>query len=141
MYPQPMPEKIVQLVTRISDGRGKLSVLEDLQLPFDIHRIYCITDVESGEVRGNHAHKELNQVFLMVKGNATLVIKDGIKSVEYVLTTDSRALLLPPGYWRELKDFSSDAVLLVCADKNYTESDYIRSWENYLSWLGENEKH
>ncbi len=136
-----MSAKIIQLVTQISDERGKLSVLEDLQLPFDIHRIYWITDVETGCVRGNHAHKELNQVFLMVKGNATLVIKDGQKVMYYVLTTDSRALLLPPGYWRELKDFSSDAILLVCADRNYTESDYIRSWENYLSWLGENEKH
>jgi dTDP-4-dehydrorhamnose 3,5-epimerase-like enzyme len=135
-----MAVEIVQLVTRISDERGELGILEDLELPFGIHRTYWITDIPAGEVRGNHAHKELNQAFLMVKGNATLVIRDGARSVEYFMTTDSNVYLLPPGYWRELKDFSSDAVLMVCADKGYSESDYIRSWDAYLSWLGENDK-
>jgi dTDP-4-dehydrorhamnose 3,5-epimerase-like enzyme len=136
-----MPVEIMKLVTRISDERGELGVLEDLQLPFEIHRIYWIMDIPAGEVRGNHAHKELSQAFLMIKGNATLVIKNGETSTEYLMTSDSNVYLLPSGYWRALKDFSSDAVLLVCADRNYLESDYIRNWDSYVSWLGKNGKH
>lgn len=39
--------------------------------------------------------------------------------------------------WREMYDFSEDAVLMVLASEIYDETDYIRDYEEFLRFVDE----
>lgn len=113
------------------DARGQLIPLEGLSesVPFDVRRVYCIFDTTPGTVRGNHAHKALEQVLICVSGACTVVCEmpDGARS-EHRLDWPTKGLLIEGLVWREMKDFSKDAVLLVLASEHYNPDDYIRDY-------------
>jgi len=133
-----MLEKFIG-VKKISDpSTASLSALEFYGLPFVPQRIYWIQDFTPEAVRGNHSHKKLNQVFIMLAGSMSLVVHEGNKSCEYELTKHSIPLVIPPGTWRIMSKASSDALLLVVADRPYEQEDYIRDWNEYLKWYSEN---
>jgi dTDP-4-dehydrorhamnose 3,5-epimerase-like enzyme len=110
-------------------------VLEFPELSFAPQRVYWITNFVVGTSRGHHAHKTLNQAMLMVKGSLQLNLKYGVESRSVTLDEDSDYILIPSGYWREMKNATRDAVLLVIADSIYDENDYIRDWDEYLEWF------
>ena len=111
------------------DSRGQLIPLEagGAEVPFDVKRVYYIFDTTPGTVRGKHAHRRLNQVLVCVSGACTIVceLPDGTRS-EHRLDWPTKGLLIEGVVWREMKDFSKDAVLLVLASEHYDPSDYIR---------------
>ena len=113
------------------DARGQLIPLEGLSesVPFDVKRVYYIFDTTPGTVRGNHAHKTLKQVLVCVSGACTVVCEmpDGTRS-EHRLDWPTKGLLVKGLVWREMKDFSKDAVLLVLASEHYNSDDYIRDY-------------
>ncbi len=116
------------------DARGKLIALESLTelVPFEIKRVYYIFDTTPGTVRGKHAHNVLKQVLICVSGACTIECEkpDGTKS-EHRLDWPDRGLLIEGLVWRQMKDFSKDAVLLVLASEHYDESDYIRDYSEF----------
>ena len=116
------------------DERGQLIAVEALSevVPFEVRRVYYIFDTTPGTVRGNHAHKELKQVLICVSGACTVVCEkpDGTK-LEHRLDWPDRALLIEGLVWRQMKDFSKDAVLLVLASEHYSEVDYIRDYDAF----------
>lgn len=113
------------------DARGQLIPLEGKSevVPFDVKRVYCIFDTTPGTVRGNHAHKTLKQILICVSGACTIVCEmpDGTRS-EHRLDWPTKGLLIEGLVWREMKDFSKDAVLLVLASEHYNPDDYIRDY-------------
>lgn len=115
------------------DERGGLVSLElDNNIPFDIKRVYYIFDTLSDVTRGKHAHKQLRQLTVAVKGSCRFLLDDGNEKMEIVLNCASQGLYIGPGVWREMSEFSSDCVLLVLADEIYDEDDYIRDYEQFL---------
>ena len=116
------------------DERGKLIALETLsdQLPFEVKRMYFIYDTTPGTVRGRHAHRQLKQVLVCVSGACTIECEmpDGAKA-EYRLDWPDKGLLIEGLVWRNMRDFSKDAVLLVLASEHYDESDYIRDYGEF----------
>ncbi len=133
----------VSKVTFLSHGdeRGQLIALESLseQIPFVVKRVYYIYDTTPGTIRGNHAHKELQQVLICVSGACTIVCEmpDGTKT-EHRLDWPDRGLLIEGLVWRQMKDFSKDAVLMVLASKHYDENDYIRDYDRFVEESGRN---
>ena len=117
------------------DERGKLIALEALSelVPFDVKRVYYIFDTTPGTVRGKHAHRVLKQLLICVSGACTIECEmpDGVKS-EYRLDLPDRGLLIEGLVWRNMKEFSKDAVLLVFASEHYDETDYIRDYHTFL---------
>jgi len=115
------------------DDRGSLIALEQYkEIPFDIKRVYYIFDTKEGVRRGYHAHKNLKQVAVCVKGSCKFLLDDG-KSKEYVeLNSPDIGLLIDKFVWREMYDFSPDCVLVVFADDYYDESDYIREYRQFI---------
>ena len=113
------------------DVRGQLIPLEELsaEVPFEVRRVYYIFDTTPGTVRGNHAHKTLKQVLVCVSGACTIVCEasDGTRS-EHRLDWPTKGLLIEGLVWREMKEFSKDAVLLVLASEHYNPDDYIRDY-------------
>lgn len=118
---------------------GDLGVIEFLDLPFEPKRIYWLTGVQGGQSRGHHAHKELKQFFVVIEGSVDVILSDGNRESFYTLRADGFGILLAPGLWREIKNFSESAILLVICDQPYIEDDYIREFDEYLNWTKNHE--
>ncbi|MDW4561933.1 MULTISPECIES: sugar 3,4-ketoisomerase [Aeromonas] len=115
------------------DERGSLIALEEgNNIPFPIRRVYYVFNTLEGVRRGFHAHKELKQVAIAVRGSCRFVLDDGSERVEVLLDNPAQGLLIESFMWREMYDFSEDCVLMVLADQLYDESDYIRNYEDFL---------
>lgn len=126
--------KIIDL-RKISDPRGNLTPIEGAQdIPFDIKRVYYLYDVPSGQSRGGHAHKELQQLIVAANGSFTMTLDDGTDKKSYTLNRPYQGLLIVPGIWRVLDDFSSGAVLLCLASEHYEEADYIRNYREFKKY-------
>lgn len=121
------------------DDRGSLVALEEENnIPFSIKRVYYIFDTKEGVRRGFHAHKELKQVAIAIKGSCRFLLDDGTDRIEVVLDNPSQGLLIESFVWREMFDFSSDCVLMILADSHYDENDYIRDYDTFLSHANAN---
>ena len=120
---------------KIHDVRGNLTPIEGgIDVPFDIKRIYYLYDVPGGESRGAHAHKELYQLIIAANGSFTITLDDGTEKRSYNLNRSYYGLLIVPGIWRDLGDFSSGAVLLCLASEHYDANDYIRDYNGFLNY-------
>lgn len=125
---------VIELDRHHSDRKGNLSVVENCKtVPFDIKRTYYLYDVPGGESRGGHAHKELYQLIVAASGSFTVTLDDGGVKRTFILNRPYKGLLVVPGIWRTLDDFSSGAVCMVLASEGYSEDDYIREYKEYLT--------
>ena len=115
------------------DERGSLIAIEQgYNAPFEIKRVYYIFDTKEGVERGFHAHINLKQICIAVKGSCTFVLDDGKKREEIKLTNPNQGLFIEGLIWREMKNFTPDCVLVVLASEHYDESDYIRDYDKFL---------
>jgi len=120
---------------KIHNRAGNITALENnISIPFDVQRVYYLYDIPSGEERGGHAHKELEQLVVAVSGAFEVLIKDGIDEKIIRLDKPDIGLHIVPGIWRELLHFSSGAICLVLASQIYNTHDYIRDFNKYLSY-------
>jgi len=114
---------------------GNITVIEnDDTIPFDVNRVYYLYDVPGGEERGGHAHKALRQLLVAAGGSFDVVLNDGNVKRTITLNRPYHGLLIVPGIWRELNNFSSGAICLVLASRKYEEEDYIREYEDFLKY-------
>lgn len=127
-------------IPKIEDPRGNLSVIENDIVPFDIKRVYYLYDVPSGSERGGHAHKELKEFLVALSGSFDVVLKDGDEQEIVTLNKPYKGLLINPGIWRELQNFSSGSVCLVVASEVYIEEDYIRDFDEFLNYSNDKQK-
>lgn len=125
--------RIIEL-PKISDPRGNLSFIEGSQhIPFDIKRVYYLYDVPGGSDRGSHAHKNLHQFIVAMSGSFDVVLDDGKEKKRFHLNRSYYGLYVCPMIWRELDNFSSGAVCLVLASEHFSEADYIRDYQQFLT--------
>lgn len=123
-------------IRRYSDTRGYLSVVENgLDIPFDIKRIYYLYLVPE-VARGAHAHKALQQLLIATSGSVEVIMDDGQNKKSFMLDRPWKGLLIPPGLWRDLENFSGGAVLLCLASEKYDPSDYIREYNEFKAYKG-----
>jgi len=121
---------------RHGDDRGMLVALEEMRdVPFDIKRVYYMYDTVEGVRRGFHAHKNLEQILICVHGSCKIHLDDGATTKEVVLDHPYEGLYVSNDMWREMYDFSPDAVLMVLASEYYDESDYIRDYDAFLDYV------
>lgn len=115
--------------------KGNITVVENSRtIPFDVRRVYYLYDVPGGESRGGHAHRELRQLIVSAGGSFDVTLDDGSVKRTFTLNRPYQGLLVVPGIWRELNNFSSGSVCLVLASHEYDESDYIRSYDEFIRY-------
>lgn len=115
--------------------KGNITVVENgNDIPFDVRRAYYLYDIPGGESRGGHAHYALRQLIVAASGSFDVKIDDGNIKRTFTLNRPYQGLLVVPGLWRELENFSSGSVCLVLASMEYDEADYIRSYEEFLEY-------
>jgi oxalate decarboxylase/phosphoglucose isomerase-like protein (cupin superfamily) len=118
---------------QIENRAGNITpIVSYSEIPFSINRVYYLYDVPSGETRGGHAHKELQQLIIAASGSFDVVLDDGKIKRTISLNRPNFGLYVKSGIWRELLNFSSGSVLLVLASLKYTEDDYIRKYDDFL---------
>ncbi|MCL4122861.1 UNVERIFIED_CONTAM: hypothetical protein GTU68_047139 [Idotea baltica] len=118
-------------IPKITDPRGHIGVVEKEVIPFDIKRIYYLYDIPSDAFRGGHAHKSLSQLLIALSGSFDVHLKNGKEELTIKLNKPNIGLLIKPGVWREIDNFSSGSVCLVLASNVYEEEDYIRDYKKF----------
>ncbi len=120
---------------KVENTMGNLTAITgDESVPFPIKRVYYLYDVPGGEERGGHAHRGLFQLIVAASGSFDVELFDGREKKTVSLNRPYDALLMKPGIWRELKNFSSGSICLVLASSLYDEGDYIRDLEEFINY-------
>jgi UDP-2-acetamido-3-amino-2,3-dideoxy-glucuronate N-acetyltransferase len=120
----------------VKDPRGDLTVGEfENDFPFRPKRYFIISGVPSGEIRGEHAHKQCHQFLICAYGHCSVTVDDGTTRLEVVLDKPSMGLYVPPMIWGRQWQYSADAALLVFASEHYDPNDYIREYSAFLDAL------
>ncbi|MBO5541170.1 MAG: WxcM-like domain-containing protein [Muribaculaceae bacterium] len=115
-------------------ANGNLTVVEDNSpIPFKIRRTYYLYDIPGGESRGGHSHHNLYQLIVAISGSFDVVLDDGVHQRRFTLNRPYQGLLIVPGIWRVLDNFSSGSVCLCLASEHYDEKDYVRDYETFLT--------
>lgn len=126
--------KIISL-PKEEDTRGSLTyIYEQIQVPFQIRRVFYIYDVPAGKDRGVHAHKECWEFIVATSGAFEVYLNDGVNETSVTLNRPYQGLLVPPGIWIQEREFTTGAICLVLASHDYCESDYIRDYTEYLEY-------
>ncbi len=117
----------------LGDHRGNLVAIEsNVNVPFDIERVFYIFGVHAEIPRGNHAHFETKQYLIALNGSCAVTLDDGKRKDTYLLDKPNVGLFQDAMVWGTMHDFSSDCVLLVMANNAYQDSDYIRDYHVFL---------
>lgn len=128
--------KIIEL-PKILDDRGNLTFIEgENHIPFAIERTYWIYDVPGGEVRGGHAYRELNELIVALSGSFDVVLDDGNEKRTFSLNRSYYGLYVPKMMWRQVENFSTNALALILASGPYDEKDYIRDYDQFKTMVG-----
>jgi hypothetical protein len=118
---------------KVHNRAGNITIVEgDQNIPFQVKRIYYLYDIPGGESRGGHAHKELYQLIVAASGSFEVLLDDGKNKKIVRLNRPNYGLMVVPGIWRELFEFSSGAICMVLASEKYNEADYIRDYNSFL---------
>lgn len=126
---------IIELDKHHSDAKGNISVVENNKtVPFQVKRTYYLYDVPGGGSRGAHAHKELQQLIVAASGSFDVTLDDGNVKRTFMLNRPYQGLLIVPGIWRDLNNFSAGSVCLVLASEKYDEEDYIRNYTDFIKY-------
>lgn len=124
---------VLELDKHHSDRKGNLTVVENSRtVPFEVKRAYYLYDVPGGESRGAHAHKALYQLIVAASGSFRVTLDDGRVKRTFLLNRPYQGLMVVPGIWGTIDDFSSGAVCLVLASELYDEDDYMREYEDFI---------
>lgn len=129
---------VILPLNKINNRAGNITIIEgNINIPFDIKRLYYLYDVPGGESRGGHAHKGLSQIIVAASGSFDVLLDDGTNKKVVTLNRPNFGLYLVPGIWRELMEFSSGSICLVLASDLYNEEDYIRDYQDYKIFKNE----
>lgn len=130
--------RIIEL-PKYLDARGNLSFVQNLdQIPFEIKRTYWLYDVPGGEARGGHAEINNEELIIALSGSFEIVVDDGSKQKTFILNRSYYGLYIPKGLWREIKEFSTNALALEFGSIAYDVNDYIRNYDAFIAFTKTN---
>jgi hypothetical protein len=121
---------------KIKNRAGNITAIHNNQeIPFEVNRVFYLYDIPGGESRGAHAHKECHQFLIAASGAYEVLLDDGKTKRQVMLNRPDIGLHIPPGIWASEINFSSGAICLVLASHAYDGGDYIRDFNQYLTYL------
>lgn len=119
------------------DARGNLRFGEvGKELPFAVQRVYYSYNVPADAARAGVCHREMEQILIAVKGGFTLKVDDGENTAELRLEDPGNAVYVSPMVWREVKDFTPDAVCLALASHGHDPAEQVKDYEAFKKLVG-----
>jgi hypothetical protein len=123
-------------LNQIGDRRGNITAVHgNEEIPFSVKRVFYLYDIPGGESRGAHAHIDCHQFLIAASGSFEVLLNDGKRKRQVLLNMPNLGLHIPPGIWASEFNFSSGSICLVLASHNYSEQDYIRDFNQYLTYI------
>lgn len=120
---------------KVSFEQGNLTAVENnSNFPFDVKRVFYLYDIAGGESRGAHAHRECHQFLIAASGSFEVSLDDGKYKRQVFLNRPNIGLHIPQGIWASELNFSSGAICLVLASHLYSESDYLRDYQEFMNY-------
>ena len=102
-------------------------------LPFDVKKVLVIKDTKNGDVRGGHTHCKTRQIIFAISGSCNIKLDNGKERTQVTLDGFNNGLTLEPYVWHTMEDFKPNTILLILADTEYDEKDYIRNYDDFLN--------
>lgn len=101
-------------------------------IPFDIQRVFWTYYTPESIIRGRHAHLNTEMVLIAVSGRIVVntEMKPGVIET-FVLDKPTMGVYMPPMCWHTMQ-YSHTAVQVVIASTKYDESDYVRSYDDFV---------
>lgn len=130
---------IIELPKIETQGGNITPIYNNINIPFEVKRVFYSYDIPGGESRGAHAHKECHQFLIAASGAYEVLLDDGVNKRTVLLNRPFYGLHVPPGIWAAEQAFSSGSICLVLASLEFEEADYIRNYEDYIKYLQSNE--
>ncbi len=119
-------------LSSFSDSRGRLSFVDFNSLRgLDIKRIFTISNIPPGVIRGNHAHKSCTQLLHAVVPDILLELDGSNYSIQVKMDTPDVILVIPPKIWVKFSASSPKSVLNVLATEFYDKDDYINDYDKF----------
>jgi dTDP-4-dehydrorhamnose 3,5-epimerase-like enzyme len=121
-------------------GNGSLLMFQSGtrgNVPFPIKKVLVVSGMKPGDVRGLHAHRRTEEIVIAVRGGCDIEMDDGTGTETVRIAGWKTSVLLHAKVWRTLRNFEPDTVLLIIADTEYDEADYIRKYEDFRAMLKE----
>ena len=117
---------------KVENATGNYTLIEGNAIPFEVKRVYYLYDIPVGAERGGHSHINQSEFLIAVSGSFDVILKDGFSEKTCTLDNPETGLFIGTGVWRELNNFTSNAVCLVVSSDLFDESDYIREYDHFL---------
>jgi dTDP-4-dehydrorhamnose 3,5-epimerase-like enzyme len=122
-------------LNKIADERGNLTFIQfPDHVPFKIRRVYWIYDVPSGQTRGGHAFKSQKELIICLSGSVEVYVSDGKIEESYTLNRPFTALYIPIMTWRQLRNFSTNTVVMIVNSDYIKEEDYIHEYKLFSTY-------
>jgi hypothetical protein len=119
---------------KIENRAGNITPIHNnIEIPFEVKRVFYLYDIPGGESRGAHAHKDCHQFLVAASGSFEILLDDGKSKRTVFLNRPYMGLHIPPGIWASELNFSSGSICLVLASHTYNELDYVRDYNEYLN--------
>ena len=107
-----------------SNDRGSLTVADEIDVPFAVKRVFWVYDTQGK--RGGHAHKECEQILVVLRGSAKVTLQEGWQSDHVKLNEPDWALYVPPGVFVDYQ-MQEGSILLVFCSHPHDPEDYVYS--------------
>ncbi len=132
MIPSIDDVKFLNLKTIVASDGNLIPIESDMDIPFDIQRIFYVYGVKDQNDRGKHSHYKTKQLLICLNGTIEVLCDDGKNKKKYTLSKPNEAVYIPELIWDEQKYMSEDSVLLVLSNTHYDEKDYIENYNQFL---------
>ena len=119
---------------KILNFNPNTKLINNINIPFEVLRVYYLYNIKNKSIRGEHAHKNLCQVIIGLNEGLKIKIDDGKDQKIFNLDNPNQGLLIVPGIWRTLTEFYPNSICLVLASELYCEDDYIRNYNEFLKF-------
>ena len=106
------------------------------RMPFEVKRVFYVSDVPKGDVRGKHAHRRNKQILICISGVIEVKLNTGTK-IETTVLHEGESIFVDMLVWDEQKYCTGNDILLSLCSEEYDEKDYIRNYNYFIGMFHE----